>query len=93
MMDSVPVRNGKKCVYRVVRVSGTIRKAEEEAIRRAREMIMRARRQLGDQSGASLEGILGKADADGKPGALESDVLMLDASDDGEGGYSDDEGD
>ncbi len=35
-MDRVPVKNGKPCIFRVVRVSGTIRKVEEEAIRRAR---------------------------------------------------------
>ncbi|KXJ85508.1 Rpp14 family protein [Microdochium bolleyi] len=38
MMDSVPVRDGKPCVFRVVHVSGTIRRAEEEAIRRARSL-------------------------------------------------------
>lgn len=31
------------CVFRVLRVSGTMRKAEEEAIRRARREIVRAR--------------------------------------------------
>ncbi|PMD62836.1 uncharacterized protein K444DRAFT_511400, partial [Hyaloscypha bicolor E] len=43
LMTSVPVKDGKNCVFRVVRVSGTIRKAEEEAIRRARELILKAR--------------------------------------------------
>ncbi|OJJ44948.1 hypothetical protein ASPZODRAFT_17860 [Penicilliopsis zonata CBS 506.65] len=33
----------RPCVFRVVRVSGTIRKAEEEAIRRARREIVRLR--------------------------------------------------
>jgi len=33
------------CVMRVVRVSGTIRKVEEEAIRRARATVLRARLQ------------------------------------------------
>ncbi|KAJ8131545.1 hypothetical protein O1611_g2084 [Lasiodiplodia mahajangana] len=42
-MNSVPVRNGKPCVFRVVHVSGTIRKAEEEAIRRARKLIFEAK--------------------------------------------------
>lgn len=32
------------CVIQVIRVSGTIRKAEEEAIRRARDNVQRARR-------------------------------------------------
>jgi len=34
----------QRCVMQVVRVSGTIKKAEEEAIRRARLSIVRARR-------------------------------------------------
>ncbi|RYP53779.1 hypothetical protein DL769_010468 [Monosporascus sp. CRB-8-3] len=37
-MTCVPVRNGKPCTFRVVHVSGTIRKAEEEAVRRARDL-------------------------------------------------------
>ena len=37
-----PGGSGCACVMRVVRVSGTIRKAEEEAMRRARESIRRA---------------------------------------------------
>lgn len=36
---------------RVVRVSGTIRKAEEEAIRRARADMLRAKRGAGDGNG------------------------------------------
>ncbi|KAK5624949.1 hypothetical protein RRF57_000665 [Xylaria bambusicola] len=42
-MNSVPIKNGKPCVYRVVHVSGTIRQAEEEAIRRARNLIFEAK--------------------------------------------------
>jgi ribonuclease P/MRP protein subunit POP5 len=87
-MDAVPVKGGKSCVYRVVRASGTIRKAEEEAIRLAREMILRAKRELGDQSGAALDRILGKGDS--KAVIVDSEVLMLDASEDEE--YSEDDG-
>ena len=36
-------RTGAKCVIRVVRVSGTIRKAEEELIRRAKRDVVRAK--------------------------------------------------
>ena len=32
---------GRACIMRVVRVSGTLRKAEEEAIRRARDIVLR----------------------------------------------------
>jgi ribonuclease P/MRP protein subunit POP5 len=90
MMNTIPVKDGKKCVYRVVRVSGTIRKAEEEAIRRAREIMLRAKRELGEQSAATLESILGKP-KDNRPVALDSEVLMLDASDDDPMGYSSDD--
>ncbi|EPS32960.1 hypothetical protein POX_d04890 [Penicillium oxalicum] len=42
----------RPCVFRVLRVSGTMRKAEEEAIRRARREIVRVR-------GMEEEGVLG----------------------------------
>jgi ribonuclease P/MRP protein subunit POP5 len=92
MMDAVPVKNGKNCVYRVVRVSGTIRKAEEEAIRRARAMMLRAKWELGDQSSTTLESILGKA-KDTRPVAVDSEVLLLDASDDDPADYGSDDDD
>ncbi|KAI5921550.1 ribonuclease P/MRP protein subunit [Camillea tinctor] len=41
-INSIPVKNGKPCIFRVVHVSGTMRKAEEEAIRRARDLIFAA---------------------------------------------------
>lgn len=50
-------REERRCVVRVVRVSGTMRKAEEEAIRRARELILRGRREQGGKVDV-LEGIL-----------------------------------
>lgn len=79
-MTSVPVKNGKNCVFRVVRVSGTIRKAEEEAIRRAREMIIKARREMGEQSDTLLDDILGsKADKSGERSMAEA--MMVDGSD------------
>lgn len=43
VMDHVPVKDGRSCTFRVVRVSGTIRKAEEEAIRQARALILAAK--------------------------------------------------
>ncbi|RKF54218.1 Ribonuclease P/MRP protein subunit POP5 [Erysiphe neolycopersici] len=56
LMTAVPVKDGKKCVFRVVRVSGTIRKSEEEVIRRAQEMIEKARRiMINKNSGMSLD--------------------------------------
>lgn len=73
-MTSVPVRNGKSCVFKVVRVSGTIRKAEEEAIRRAREMILKAQRDLGDQGQSILDDMFGAGEG-------QKDVLMADKAD------------
>ena len=46
---------GQECVFRVVRVCGTIRKAEEEVVRRARADILRVRQ----GNGKSLEDVLG----------------------------------
>lgn len=46
----------------VVRVSGTIKKAEEEAVKRARAAILRAKRDSGEGSTDGLLGILGKRD-------------------------------
>ena len=48
----------------VVRVSGTIKKAEEEAIRRARAAILRAKREDGDGSTADVIGFFDQLDDD-----------------------------
>lgn len=48
------------CVVQVVRVSGTIRKAEEEAIRRAKQAILQARRAAGDNV-LSADALLSKS--------------------------------
>ncbi|TVY65721.1 Ribonuclease P/MRP protein subunit POP5 [Lachnellula suecica] len=79
-MKSVPVKNGKNCVFRVVRVSGTIRKAEEEAIRRAKELVVRARREMEEKGDSTLDNIFGRG---GKNTEAESskDVLMVDGND------------
>ncbi|KAL9641207.1 MAG: hypothetical protein Q9204_000195 [Flavoplaca sp. TL-2023a] len=47
------------CVMQVIRVSGTIRKAEEEIIRRARAAILKARRESQDEERVVLDQILG----------------------------------
>jgi ribonuclease P/MRP protein subunit POP5 len=77
-MTRIPVKDGRNCVFRVVRVSGTIRKVEEEAIRRARELILKTRRQLGEESDSVLNDIFGSAEAETTKG---EDVLMVDRSD------------
>ncbi|KAK4089512.1 hypothetical protein Purlil1_6081 [Purpureocillium lilacinum] len=54
-MDRVPVKDGRPCIFRVVRVSGTMRKAEEEAIRQARALILAAK----DEASSSKATIIG----------------------------------
>lgn len=93
-MTSVPVRDGKKCVFRVVRVSGTIRKAEEEAIHRARELILKAMRDSGDSGDSTLDGMFGggKGSAETE-NTKEKDIMMVDGSEsEDEDGLSDGDG-
>ncbi|KAK8128059.1 Rpp14/Pop5 family protein [Apiospora sp. TS-2023a] len=60
-MDHVPVRDGKPCTFRVVHVSGTIRKVEEAAIRHARNLMFAVKDQAGEKDKAALEAMLGQA--------------------------------
>ncbi len=79
-MNTVPVKNGRSCIFQVVRVSGTIKKAEKAAIRSAREIILRARRELGENSDEKLETMLGKSEKS-QPSNRDVDGLMVDRSD------------
>ena len=54
----------QSCVMQVVRVSGTIKKAEEEAIRRARAAILRAKRVNGEGSTDDVIRMLNDSDDD-----------------------------
>ncbi|KAJ5611235.1 hypothetical protein N7510_007954 [Penicillium lagena] len=75
-------RSGGKraCVFRVLRVSGTMRKAEEEAIRRARREIVRVRGlEERDVLGELVGGAIGKVSA----GPVGVDVDIMDESEDG----------
>ncbi|KAL8705043.1 MAG: hypothetical protein Q9201_001813 [Fulgogasparrea decipioides] len=68
-MTRLPVtgksEKGQPCVMQVVRVSGTIRKAEEEVIRRAKAAILKARRESLDGSTSAIDAILGPAQGGG----------------------------
>lgn len=64
----------RPCVFRVVRVSGTIRKAEEEAIRRGRREVVRARGVVED--GVVL-GVVGD-----KAGGDDGNVMDVDEDED-----------
>ena len=78
---------------RVVRVSGTIKKAEEEAIRRAKEAILKARRKDGQTGTDGLIGLLGEEEKekpiDAKGGMSaemdldEDDEMAMDSDEDG----------
>ena len=65
-MTCVPVE-GTPCVVRVLRVSGTIRKAEEEAIRRARLLVVRVKK--------GEEGLDGRGIVDSGLGEVEMNDL------------------
>lgn len=74
-------RSGGKraCVFRVLRVSGTMRKAEEEAIRRARREIVRVRGlEERDVLGELVGGAIGKDSAS----LVGVDVDIMDESED-----------
>ncbi|BCR90299.1 Rpp14/Pop5 family protein [Aspergillus chevalieri] len=71
----------RPCVFRVVRVSGTMRKAEEEAIRRGRREVARVR---GVKEGVVLGGLLGGDGAGDDVGVGVEDVDMDDDADDSE---------
>jgi len=78
MMNSVPVKDGRKCVFRVVRVSGTMKLAEKEVIRRAREMILKAQRKMDEHGDAALDAMFGNTEI----GVTnDRDTLMVDRSD------------
>jgi len=84
LMTAIPVKDGKNCMFKVVRVCGTIRKAEEEAIRRARELILKAKREIGEKSDSTLDDMFRGAEAEANPEVettKEKDILMVDRSD------------
>lgn len=70
-------------VFRVVRVSGTIRKAEEEVIRRAKGIIKKARDVDKGRTDAIVEGVVRAVEKRGEPEAVLAQV------DDGEESESD----
>lgn len=75
-MDRVPTKTGpgKPCVFRVVRVSGTIKKVEEEAIRRARLLILAAKDEATGKGSDTLSSLFGAK------GSI-NDTTMIDVDD------------
>ncbi|KAK4227633.1 hypothetical protein QBC38DRAFT_188163 [Podospora fimiseda] len=56
-MRAVPVREGRPCMYRVVRVSGTMRKVEAEAIKRSRSLILAAKGEINGSSSSTSDAL------------------------------------
>lgn len=76
----------------MVRVSGTIKKAEEEAIRRARAAILQAQRGPANDMENGLEAILGAPDDGRSKGGKEDDAMEgIEDDDEGDEGYDSDE--
>ncbi|KAJ0115353.1 rpp14 family protein [Diaporthe amygdali] len=76
MMKHVPTKQGPglPCVFRVVRVSGTIKKVEEDAIRRAKQLILAAKDEMVGKEAAALNSLFGAKDS-------LNDVAMVDRDD------------
>ncbi|CAK7224087.1 RNA-binding protein pop5 [Sporothrix bragantina] len=91
-MRSVPVRNGRPCIFRVARVGGTIRKVEEEAIRQARTLILATKAYMAGNKTSAFELLTRSTKAKGKGSAMtrrKDFVADIVSDDDGE----DDNGD
>ena len=83
-VTSLPKQGGgEECVVQVVRVSGTIKKSEEEAVRRARGVIKRIRRE--QERGRGVGGVL-QDEEDGM-----EDLNMMNGIEDGDEGGEDEE--
>ncbi|KAL2282480.1 hypothetical protein FJTKL_10573 [Diaporthe vaccinii] len=76
MMKHVPTKQGPglPCIFRVVRVSGTIKKVEEEAIRRAKQLILAAKDEMAGKETNALHSLFGARDST-------NDVAMVDRDD------------
>jgi ribonuclease P/MRP protein subunit POP5 len=89
-------QNSRPCVIQVIRISGTIKKAEEEAIRQARAVIARARRAAGrgGGKGVGIGGLGGEGGAVVEEAGIESDDYGDgDDDDEDDGGLREDSGD
>lgn len=77
MMDHVPTKygSGDPCIFRVVRVSGTIKKVEEEAIRRAKQLILAAKDEMAGKESDALNSLFGTKSS-------VNEVTMVDVDDD-----------
>lgn len=79
-MDRLPVKDGRSCIFRVVRVSGTIRKVEEEAIRRAKLLVLAAKDEMAGKASSDALNALFRGGKD----SARSLALVNDDHDDAE---------
>ena len=86
-ITNLPNPWGTPCVMNVVRVSGTIRKAEEEAIRRARGLVRRVRIDAEDNGLGNDEDILVGILGTGTTG----DGMVIDNESDGDSDSDEDD--
>ena len=84
-MDRLPGKSGRSCTYRVVHVSGTMRKIEEVAIRRSKSFVVAAKHEMTGQPSDALTMLFGGKDKDK---SNDEDLNMVDAMSD-----EDDDGD
>lgn len=71
----------RPCVFQVVRVSGTIKKSEEEAIRRARAAILRAKKDSSMDSMVGLNAILEQPNDDAQTDKTEQNDAVIGVED------------
>ncbi|KAM0323438.1 hypothetical protein ACHAQA_008717 [Verticillium albo-atrum] len=76
-MDQLPLGSGggRSCTFSVVRVSGTIRKVEEEAVRQARRLVLAAK--AAESSGVRLPSVMALAGASRSTQNVQDDIAML----------------
>lgn len=74
------------CVMQVLRVSGTIRKCEEELIKRAKALCGRVKGlTLAAEAGVGADGVVVSEDDDGREGDEDEDVAMVEKSEEDDG--------
>lgn len=83
----------RPCVMQVVRVCGTIKKAEEEAIKRARVAILRAKSEADEGATDGLGAILGQPDQEAPLGHSEGKGVSVLAGFENDGDEEDPESD
>ena len=82
-MSRVPVAGGRPCVFRVVRVSGTVRKVEEEAVRRAKLLVLAARDEMAGKASSDALAALLRSDSQARSAAVSGAEEGSESGDDG----------